>query len=87
MFLILNGYRDRDDWIYKYKRIVKSADEKGGKPVQITGARKSGKGPGPDNVAYVAFLGSIIVCRLYKLTLSDQAQVTLQLTVSLSDLV
>jgi len=42
---------------------------------------------GPVNVAYVyVFLGSII-CRLYKLTPSDQAQVTLQVKVSLSDLV
>jgi hypothetical protein len=32
------------------------------------------------------FLGSIIICRVYKLTLSDQAQLTLQLTVTLSDL-
>ena len=31
----------------------------------------------PDNVACVfVFLGNIIICRLYKLTLSDQAQVT-----------
>jgi len=28
-----------------------------------------------------------IICRLYKVTLSDQAQVTLQLTLSLFDLV
>jgi hypothetical protein len=39
-------------------------------------------GPGSDYVAYVyVFLGSIITCRLYKLTLSDRAQVTLQLRV------
>jgi hypothetical protein len=45
-------------------------------------------GPGPNYVAYVfVFLGRIIMCRLYKLTLSDEAQVTLQLTVSLPDLV
>jgi hypothetical protein len=31
-------------------------------------------------VAYV-FLGSIIICRLYKLTLSGKARVTLQLTI------
>jgi hypothetical protein len=29
------------------------------------------------------FVGSVIICRLYKLTLSDQAQTTLQLTVFL----
>ena len=35
-------------------------------------------GPGPKYVAYVfVFLGSIIICQLYKLTLSNQAQVTL----------
>jgi hypothetical protein len=39
-------------------------------------------------VAYTfVFLGSIIICRLYKFTLSEQAQVTLQLTVSGCDLV
>jgi len=44
--------------------------------------------PGPDYVAYVfVFSDDIIICRLYKLTLSDQAQVTLQLRVSLSNLV
>jgi hypothetical protein len=32
----------------------------------------------------VVFLSSIIICRLYKLTISDQAQITLQLRVSLS---
>jgi hypothetical protein len=43
-------------------------------------------GPAPDCVAYVfVFLGSIVVRQLYKLTLSDQTQVTLQLTVSLSN--
>ena len=44
--------------------------------------------PGPDNVAYVfIFIGSIIICRLHKLNLTDKAQVTLQLRVSVSDLV
>jgi hypothetical protein len=41
-----------------------------------------------DYVVYVfIFLGSIIICQFYKSTLSDQAQVTLQLTAGLSDLV
>jgi hypothetical protein len=65
-----------------------------GVPVQITGARLAGRGPGlPEGgpgsncVAHgFIFLGSIIICRLYKLTLSDQAQVTLQLGVTLFDL-
>ena len=45
-------------------------------------------GLGPDYLAYV-FLGSIIIYRLYKLTLSDQdqAQITQQLRVSLSHIV
>jgi len=50
------------------------------------GAVTNYRGPGPKYVAYVFvfFLGSIISCRLYKLTLSDQAQVPSQVTVSLS---
>lgn len=43
------------------------------------------RGPGPNYVAYFfVFLGSTIICRLHKLTLSDQANVTLQLRVSVS---
>jgi len=45
-------------------------------------------GMGPDCVAYVfVFLNHIIICQLYKLTLSDQAQITVQLKVALSKLV
>jgi hypothetical protein len=47
--------------------------------------RKRAQGPQFVNVFLV--LGSTIICLLYKLTLSHQAQVTMQLTVSLSDLV
>jgi len=44
-------------------------------------------GPEPDYVAHVfGLLGSIIICLLYKLTFSDQAQV-LQLRVSPSNIV
>jgi hypothetical protein len=44
-------------------------------------------GPGLDYVAYVSvFLASTIICQLYKLTLSHQAQVALQQRGSLSDL-
>jgi len=40
------------------------------------------------SVVYIfVFLGNIIVCQLYKLALTDPAQVTLQLRVILSDLV
>jgi len=45
-------------------------------------------GPGPENFAGgFDFLCSIITSVLYKLTLSDQTQVTLQLRVGLSDFV
>jgi hypothetical protein len=45
------------------------------------GIRPSGGGPGARCVAYVfVFLCSIIICRRYKLTLSDKAQVTVQLS-------
>jgi hypothetical protein len=57
------------------------ADDRAGKPVKITGARLC-----CICLAYV-FQGSIMLSALYKLTLSAQAKVTLQLTVSLSDLV
>jgi hypothetical protein len=50
------------------------------------GVRRFRRGPG--YVAYVfVCLDSTIICRLYKSTLSDQAQVTVQLRVYLSDLV
>jgi hypothetical protein len=46
------------------------------------------EGPGANYVAYVSvFLRSIIICGPYKLTLPDQAQVTMRLTLSISDLV
>jgi len=42
-------------------------------------------GPEPHYVAQIfVFLDSIMIFRLYKLTLSDQAEVTLRLRVSLS---
>jgi len=43
--------------------------------------------PASNYVAYVFIFLRITICRLYKSTLSDQALVTLQLTVSLSNLV
>jgi hypothetical protein len=51
----------------------------GGGPVQITG--------GPTMLHMFVFLSSTIICRLYKLTVSDQTQVMLQLTVGLANLV
>jgi hypothetical protein len=68
-----------------------SATRKGGsggegKPVPVTGVWRSERRS--DYVVYVlVFLGSIISCPLYKLTLLDQAQVSLQLRDSLSNLV
>jgi hypothetical protein len=48
--------------------------------------RKGARGPTMLHMFYV-FLGSIIICQVYKLTLSYQAQVTLKLAASLSNLV
>jgi hypothetical protein len=45
------------------------------------------RGPGLEYLVYVIFLGSIIIYRLYKLTLPDQAQFSLLLRVSFSVLV
>ena len=55
-----------------------SREGKGGRPVRTTCARLP--------CAFV-YLDSTITCRLHKLPLSDQTQVTLHLRVSLSDLV
>jgi hypothetical protein len=58
------------------------------KSVYEIGPGSPEEGLGSDYVAYVfVFLSSIIIYWMYKLTLSDQAQITLQLTVSFSDLV
>jgi hypothetical protein len=47
---------------------------------KLAGPGRPETGPGDEYVAHVfVFLVSIIICRLYKLTLLDQAQVTLQL--------
>jgi len=48
-----------------------------GKQVYVTGARFC-------SICFVV-LGSVVICQLYKLTLSDQAQIVLQLRISLSD--
>jgi hypothetical protein len=65
--------------IPKFLGIINSTDKADEKLVQITSARKSVSGPGPGYVAYVCvFLGSTNICQLYKLILTDQAQVTLQ---------
>jgi hypothetical protein len=55
---------------------------RGGGQYKLPGPSRTETGPGAKYVAYVlVVLDSIIICRLYRLTLSDQAQVTLQPTV------
>jgi len=55
--------------------------KEGRKPVQISGVGGPEGCPWSHYVAYVlVVLGSIIICQLHKLTLSDKARVTLQLT-------
>ena len=50
----------------------------GGRRYKLPGPGDLVGSPKADNVGYVfVFLGSLIICRLYKLTLSDQAQITL----------
>jgi hypothetical protein len=62
-----------------------SADDREGKPVKITGARLSGRGPRPLCLANVfVFHGTIIIYRLYRLSLSGQTQVTRQLRFSVN---
>jgi hypothetical protein len=51
-----------------------------------TNHRRPG-GPGPDFISYFCVSRLNNYCRLYKLTFSDQTQFTLQMTISLSDLV
>ena len=83
-------FTSRHRIMYSTKRLESSsnADETGDIRYKLPGAGHSEGGPGSDYVAYeFVFLYSIIVFRFYRLTLSDQAQVTLQLTVSLYDLV
>jgi hypothetical protein len=55
---------------------------------ELPGSGSPETGPMTDYVAYVfVSLGSVIICRLYELFLSDQGQATLQLRIRLSDLV
>ena len=65
-----------------------SADESFGKPVQITGPRRTRRAPTVRLCCMCfVFINSIVLCPLYKLTLSAQAEVILQLRGSLSSLV
>jgi hypothetical protein len=70
--------------------MVLSADETGGAEAGTNyGGPAVWKGVRCQTLSCVCFVfvGTIVICRLYKLTLSDQAQPTLQLRVSLSDFV
>jgi hypothetical protein len=72
----------------KYLGVINSTDETGKKLAQITSAPKASKwARGPTILHVFAFLDSTIICQLYKLTFTDQAQVTLQLRLSLSHFV
>jgi len=46
----------------------------------VPAVRKGARGPTTLHI-FCVFLGSIIICRLYNVTISNQAQLTLQLTV------
>lgn len=66
--------------------LLVSTEERRRKPVQTAGVHLSGRGSGPNYIAY--FFVVIDSKRWYKLNLSDQAQFNLQLkVVSLSHLV
>ena len=55
---------------------------------ELREAGKNSRGHGPDYLAHVfIFLDGIILCRLYILTLAEQAQITLLMTVFFFDLV
>jgi hypothetical protein len=61
-------------------RAVEMVVGSGTKPVQITGVRRAGRGPG-----FGCFVFGGIISRLYTFTHADQAEVILQLRVSLSE--
>jgi len=49
--------------------------------VKLPGPGSPEEGPEPYYVAYI-FVFLVIICQLYKLTVSDQAKITLQLRVN-----
>jgi hypothetical protein len=67
---------------------IGSADETGGwgQPVKITGIRQPGRGPGQDYVAYICLSRQYNYLSTVQANPLDQAQIPLQLTISLSDL-
>jgi hypothetical protein len=76
-------------WLERKGQISYSAAEKGLEAiVNYRGSGGPQAGTGPDYVAYVfLFLGTIIICLLQQLTLSDQAQGTPQLPFDPADVV
>jgi len=76
--------------MYSTRRLESSssANETGESRYKLPGLAGPKGGPRSEYVACVfVFLCSIIICRFHKLTLSDYAQVTLLLTLSLYDFV
>jgi len=65
---------------------VQTRRGKAGKNYRVPEVRKGDRGPKILHI-FLLFLVSIIICRLYKLILSEQTPVALPLKVSLSDLV
>jgi hypothetical protein len=73
-------------WITR-KRYSGSQCRRGGSCYKLRGPGRLEGGLGPDlHCMCFVFIGSIIICRLYKITLSHQAQATLYLKARLSDL-
>ena len=63
-----------------------SAEEKEESRYKLSGLGCPEGNPGPDCLAYVfVFFGNVIICRLYKLALSEEAQDNLQVRAVLSD--
>jgi len=57
--------------------LIRADETGGGGQYNLAGPGSPEGGPESDNFVYVfVSLGSIIICRLYKLTFSEQAQVT-----------
>jgi len=75
--------RQNTEWMMNTCWVASLPVRQGGSRYELHGPGGSWGDPQPNYVAYVfAFLSTIIVCQLYTLTLSYQAQVSLQLKVS-----
>jgi hypothetical protein len=77
---VIGSYKGRV-FSVRYEQTVPTRE--GASRYKLAGAVGHERGPRPDIVAYVfVFLGSNIICQLYKLTFWDKDQVTLQLSQS-----